>query len=302
MTAVGNTAANRRLTFGVARARRPGAPARARRARLRPHAGADQRRARRAARPRRRRRRARSSSPCSSPRALTATVTRYVALRTLGLRPPPARRVASRSRRLTWRAADVNHRHRRSARAVGRARVRAARAGSRARAGRACSALAAVLCLWDLTISGYSNEYYAAAAAPASESWKAWFFGALDPGSFITVDKPPLSLWLHGPVGARVRLLVLQHAAAAGAVHDRRRRRCCSRPSGGRSARAAGLLAAARARADADDGRDRRASTTPTRCSCCCSSPPRTCTVRAIESGRDEAPRAGPARSSASPS
>jgi 4-amino-4-deoxy-L-arabinose transferase-like glycosyltransferase len=64
-------------------------------------------------------------------------------------------------------------------------------------------ALAAVLCLWDLTISGYSNEYYAAAARAGSESWKAWFFGAIDPGSFITVDKPPLSLWLMG-LSARV--------------------------------------------------------------------------------------------------
>jgi 4-amino-4-deoxy-L-arabinose transferase-like glycosyltransferase len=59
-------------------------------------------------------------------------------------------------------------------------------------------ALAAALCLWDLTISGYANGYYAAAVRSASESWKAWFFGALDPGSFITVDKPPLSLWLMG--------------------------------------------------------------------------------------------------------
>jgi 4-amino-4-deoxy-L-arabinose transferase-like glycosyltransferase len=59
-------------------------------------------------------------------------------------------------------------------------------------------ALAAVLCLWDLTISGYANAYYAAAVKSASESWKAMFFGSLDPGSFITVDKPPLSLWVMG--------------------------------------------------------------------------------------------------------
>jgi 4-amino-4-deoxy-L-arabinose transferase-like glycosyltransferase len=59
-------------------------------------------------------------------------------------------------------------------------------------------ALAAALCLWNLTISGYSNDYYAAATKAGSESWRAWFFGALDPGSFITVDKPPLSLWLSG--------------------------------------------------------------------------------------------------------
>ena len=64
-------------------------------------------------------------------------------------------------------------------------------------------ALAAVLCLWNLTESGMSNDYYAAAVKSASESWKAWFFGSLDPGSFITVDKPPLALWLMG-LSARV--------------------------------------------------------------------------------------------------
>jgi 4-amino-4-deoxy-L-arabinose transferase-like glycosyltransferase len=63
--------------------------------------------------------------------------------------------------------------------------------------------LAAVLCLWHLTESGMSNDYYAAAVKSASESWKAWFFGSLDPGSFITVDKPPLALWLMG-LSARV--------------------------------------------------------------------------------------------------
>src|SRR3954451_21843385 len=83
--------------------------------------------------------------------------------------------------------------------------------------------LAALLCLWNLTISGCSNEYYAAAARAGSESWKAWFFGALDPGSFITVDKPPLSLWLMG-LSARVlgfssfAILLPQALCTVGAV------------------------------------------------------------------------------------
>jgi 4-amino-4-deoxy-L-arabinose transferase-like glycosyltransferase len=64
-------------------------------------------------------------------------------------------------------------------------------------------AVAAVLCLWNLSQDGYSNTYYASAVKSATESWKAWFFGALDPGSFITVDKPPLALWLMG-LSARV--------------------------------------------------------------------------------------------------
>jgi 4-amino-4-deoxy-L-arabinose transferase-like glycosyltransferase len=60
---------------------------------------------------------------------------------------------------------------------------------------------AAVLVGWGLTRSGMSNTYYAAAVKSATVSWKAWFFGSLDPGSFITVDKPPLSIWLMGLSG-----------------------------------------------------------------------------------------------------
>ena len=117
-------------------------------------------------------------------------------------------------------------------------------------------ALAAALCLWNLTINGYSNTYYAAAAKAASESWKAWFFGALDPGSFITVDKPPLSLWLMG-LSARVfGYLELQHPAPAGAVHDRRRRRPVRRGAP-RLRPGRGPARRRRARADAGHRRDR---------------------------------------------
>jgi 4-amino-4-deoxy-L-arabinose transferase-like glycosyltransferase len=58
--------------------------------------------------------------------------------------------------------------------------------------------LAGVLYTWSLDTVGYGNAYYAAAAASGAASWKAWFFGSLDPASFITVDKPPASLWLTG--------------------------------------------------------------------------------------------------------
>ena len=52
--------------------------------------------------------------------------------------------------------------------------------------------------LWTLSESGYANQYYSAAAQAGGESWKAWFFGALDASSSITVDKPPASLWVMG--------------------------------------------------------------------------------------------------------
>ena len=57
-------------------------------------------------------------------------------------------------------------------------------------------ACTAVAYLWDLSASGDANSFYAAAVQAGSKSWKAMFFGSLDSSSFITVDKPPASLWV----------------------------------------------------------------------------------------------------------
>jgi 4-amino-4-deoxy-L-arabinose transferase-like glycosyltransferase len=54
----------------------------------------------------------------------------------------------------------------------------------------------AVAYLWDLSASGYANSFYAAAVQAGTKSWKAFFFGSIDSSSFITVDKPPASLWV----------------------------------------------------------------------------------------------------------
>ncbi|MGZ4166470.1 MAG: ArnT family glycosyltransferase [Solirubrobacteraceae bacterium] len=54
----------------------------------------------------------------------------------------------------------------------------------------------AVAYIWDLSASGYANGFYAAAVQAGTKSWKAFFFGSLDSSSFITVDKPPASLWV----------------------------------------------------------------------------------------------------------
>ncbi|MGC7102313.1 ArnT family glycosyltransferase [Amycolatopsis lurida] len=58
-----------------------------------------------------------------------------------------------------------------------------------------------VLYLWNLGASGWANSFYAEAAQAGSMDWKAWFFGSLDPGNTITVDKPPAALWLMGLSG-----------------------------------------------------------------------------------------------------
>ncbi|MDF3147260.1 glycosyltransferase family 39 protein, partial [Streptomyces sp. T21Q-yed] len=62
--------------------------------------------------------------------------------------------------------------------------------------------LATALYAWNLS-SVTGNTFYNAAVYSGTKSWKAFFFGALDAGSFITVDKPPFALWVMG-LSARV--------------------------------------------------------------------------------------------------
>jgi 4-amino-4-deoxy-L-arabinose transferase-like glycosyltransferase len=57
-------------------------------------------------------------------------------------------------------------------------------------------AATAFLYLVDLAASGYANSFYSAAVQAGSQSWKAFFFGSFDSSNFITVDKPPASLWV----------------------------------------------------------------------------------------------------------
>jgi 4-amino-4-deoxy-L-arabinose transferase-like glycosyltransferase len=105
----------------------------------------------------------------------------------------------------------------------------------------------AVLYLWNLSASGYGNTFYAAAAQAGSQSWSAWFFGSLDAQNFITVDKPPASLWV---TGLSVRLFgmnswavmapqALMGVAAVGALYCAVRRTFADPDHGA----AAGLLA-----------------------------------------------------------
>jgi 4-amino-4-deoxy-L-arabinose transferase-like glycosyltransferase len=79
--------------------------------------------------------------------------------------------------------------------------------------------MAALLSCWDLARVGMGNTFYAAAVKSGTESWKAFFFGSLDPGSFITVDKPPAALWvmeLSGRIFGFSSLSMLLPEALAG--------------------------------------------------------------------------------------
>src|SRR5215212_4686433 len=57
--------------------------------------------------------------------------------------------------------------------------------------------LAAVLNLALLDPGYYTNEYYAAAVRSMLGSWHNFFFNSFDPGGFISIDKPPVALWLE---------------------------------------------------------------------------------------------------------
>ncbi len=56
--------------------------------------------------------------------------------------------------------------------------------------------LAAVLRLWAIeSVTG--NTFYDAAVRSMGRSWHNFFFGALEPGGSLAIDKPPLDLWLQ---------------------------------------------------------------------------------------------------------
>ncbi len=57
--------------------------------------------------------------------------------------------------------------------------------------------LAAVLDLWSLSRNGWANSYYSAAVRSMSTSWHDFLFVSLDHSGVMTVDKPPLALWVE---------------------------------------------------------------------------------------------------------
>ncbi len=58
-------------------------------------------------------------------------------------------------------------------------------------------ALAAFLELVALDQEGWSNPYYAAGVRSMLAGPLTFFFGAFDPGGFISLDKPPLGFWIE---------------------------------------------------------------------------------------------------------
>jgi 4-amino-4-deoxy-L-arabinose transferase-like glycosyltransferase len=57
--------------------------------------------------------------------------------------------------------------------------------------------LASVLYMWALSRNGFANEYYSAAVRSMSTDWHAFLYGSFDSSGVMTVDKPPLALWVQ---------------------------------------------------------------------------------------------------------
>src|SRR5439155_8631846 len=50
---------------------------------------------------------------------------------------------------------------------------------------------------YQLGQNGFGNLYYAAAIRSMLDNWRNFFFVSLDPGGFVSIDKPPLGFWLQ---------------------------------------------------------------------------------------------------------
>jgi 4-amino-4-deoxy-L-arabinose transferase-like glycosyltransferase len=94
-------------------------------------------------------------------------------------------------------------------------------------------ALAAVLDLWALSRNGWANDYYSAAVRSMGSNWHDFLYASLDPSGVMTVDKPPLALWVQA---LSVRLFgyhslsilvpqALMGVASVGLLYDLVRRR-----------------------------------------------------------------------------
>lgn len=57
--------------------------------------------------------------------------------------------------------------------------------------------LAFFLSFYNFGQDGYSNLYYSAAVKSMTTSWHNFFFLSFDPAGFVTVDKPPVALWVE---------------------------------------------------------------------------------------------------------
>ena len=54
--------------------------------------------------------------------------------------------------------------------------------------------------MYNIESIGDANAYYTAAVKSMLMSWSNFFFVAAEPGGSVTVDKPPLGLWIEAGI------------------------------------------------------------------------------------------------------
>ncbi len=62
--------------------------------------------------------------------------------------------------------------------------------------------LATFLRFFRLSQEGFANLYYAAGVKSMMMSWHNFFFASFDPAGFVSIDKPPLGLWIQAASAA----------------------------------------------------------------------------------------------------
>ncbi|HWP90511.1 MAG TPA: glycosyltransferase family 39 protein, partial [Burkholderiales bacterium] len=59
------------------------------------------------------------------------------------------------------------------------------------------AAVAVLARTWQLSQNDFGRQYYAAGVRSMLESWHNFLFNAFDPAGFISIDKPPVAIWLQ---------------------------------------------------------------------------------------------------------
>ena len=57
--------------------------------------------------------------------------------------------------------------------------------------------ISVALRVWSLDQNGFGSEYYSAAVRSMTQSWHNFVYNAFDPAGFLSVDKPPVALWIQ---------------------------------------------------------------------------------------------------------
>ena len=59
------------------------------------------------------------------------------------------------------------------------------------------AAVAVLARTWQLSQNDFGRQYYAAGVRSMLDSWHNFLFNSFDPAGFVSIDKPPVAIWLQ---------------------------------------------------------------------------------------------------------